>query len=130
MEPLLVPMSSCRLLDQHRASWTTVMEKVSRYKTFLIPRVICFHFAQYTSLTSERRIEGGTYIFFLLHICIYLLHWYFISFFSALCGYNIPCLKNKCHTSAHRELKKQAKVQVFTPKRTRPSTRLQSTNCS
>jgi hypothetical protein len=28
---------------------------------------------------------------------------------KALCGCNITCLKNKCHTSAHRELKKQAK---------------------
>jgi hypothetical protein len=28
---------------------------------------------------------------------------------KALCGYNITCLKNKCHTSAHRELREQAK---------------------
>jgi hypothetical protein len=52
---------------------------------------------------------GGIYTFFLLHICLYLLHWHFISFFSALCGYNITCLKNKCHTLAHRELRKEAK---------------------
>jgi hypothetical protein len=71
------------------------------------------------------------YTFFLLHICLYLLHWYFISFFLAVCGYNITCLKNKCHTLAHRELKKTGQVQVFRPNRsTRPSTRPQSKNCS
>jgi hypothetical protein len=67
-----VPMSSCWLVDRHRASETHGYEK-------------------------------------------------------ALCGYNITCLKNKCLTSTHRELKKTGHVQVFTPKRsTRPSTRPQS----
>jgi hypothetical protein len=27
---------------------------------------------------------------------------------KARCGYNITCIKNKCHTSAHRELRKEA----------------------
>jgi hypothetical protein len=59
---LHVPMSSCWLVDQHRAS-------------------------------ENHRYE------------------------KALCGYNVTCFKNKCHTSAHREVKKTGQVQVFTPKR-------------
>jgi hypothetical protein len=71
----------------------------------LIPQVIDFYFIQYTSLTYE---TSGGVIPFPYCLFAYICYIGILFHFSQRCGYNITCLKYKCHTST-RELRKQAK---------------------